>query len=139
MRYTSLICSAVICGAMAVGCEKKEEVKSPPAAAAPANPPAAMPAPAPTATPAVPAAPATAAADTASVDAQSKLDLVMTYVKDHKYDLADKTLKELEDNKASLPASVQQQLPTARTALTTAKAGAATTQPGGITLPSLAK
>jgi len=134
MRYTSLICSAVLCGAMAIGCEKKEEVKSPPAPAAPASPSAL----APTAAPAVPATPATAAADTASADAQSKLDLVMTYIKDHKYDLADKTLKELEDSKASLPASVQQQLPTARTALTAAKASAAT-QPSGITLPSLPK
>ena len=63
----------------------------------------------------------------------------MGYIKDHKYDLADKTLKELEDNKASLPASVQQQLPTARTALNTAKLGGATSQPSGVSLPGLAK
>jgi hypothetical protein len=42
----------------------------------------------------------------------------MTYIRENKYDLADKTLKQLEDNKASLPTSVQTQLPTARTALT---------------------
>jgi len=106
------------------------------------------------ATPAIPAAPtvpavpadaaasaaakeAPAAATTQPVDsatsakAQELLDQAMQYIKDNKYDLADKTLTQLEGMKASLSPTMQKSVDQARTMLTTAKAG------GGIKLPSL--
>jgi hypothetical protein len=66
-----------------------------------------------------------------ATEAQAKLDQVMQYVKDNKLDLADTTLKQLENNKASLPVSVADKLPNARQMINTAKAGGA----AGIKLP----
>jgi gas vesicle protein len=78
-------------------------------------------------------APAAGAASDASSDAQSKVAQVITYIKENKLDAADKTLKGLEDNKDSLPASVASQLPALRTQLNAAKAG------GGVSLPGMSK
>lgn len=75
------------------------------------------------------------AMDGAAAEAQKKLDQVMEYVKENKLDLADKGLKELEDNKASLPQVIQDRLPTARKTLDAAKAGNAT----GLKLPTMNK
>ena len=55
----------------------------------------------------------------------------MTYVKENKYDLAEKSLNQVEANKASLPVTLQNQLGAVRTALNTAKAG------GGLQIPGL--
>jgi len=76
------------------------------------------------------AAPTTAPALTAT-EAQTKLDQVTQYVKENKLELAETTLKQLEDNKASLPVTVADKLPEARKMLTAAKAGGA----AGLTLP----
>lgn len=58
------------------------------------------------------------------------LEQAMTYVKENKYDLAEKTLKSVEANKASLPKALQDRLAAVRTALTTAKAGGELQIPG---------
>ena len=156
MRY-SLMCLSIL-GVLVVGCEQKKEAPATPTAAAPkvdapVAPAASVEAPA--VKVAVPPAPAGAVADArksaeaqsaapttnpTAADAQTKLDLVTQYIKDKKYDLADKALSELEANKASLPTSIQGQLPTVRTALTTAKAGAGASDAiGGVKVPSLGK
>lgn len=71
-----------------------------------------------------------------ATEAQTKLDQVMTYVKENKLDLAEKSLKQLEDNRASLPVTVADKLPQARTMLNTAKAGGSVKDAAsGITLP----
>src|SRR5689334_18702808 len=109
MRYSLIRLS--ILGLLVVGCDKQQEAPAAPVApkaeapdvAAPIAqtpavkaevPPAATP-PAELAKAQVPAdAAATSAAATA--DAQSKLDLAMQYIKDKKFDLADKVLAELD-------------------------------------------
>jgi hypothetical protein len=65
------------------------------------------------------------AKDPAAADATSKIQEVLTYIKENKLDLAETTLKKLEDSKASLPAAVTSQLDNARKMLDTAKAAAA--------------
>jgi hypothetical protein len=68
----------------------------------------------------------------ASADATKQVQQVMTYIKENKLDLAETTLKKLEDNKASLPKAVQDQLASARTMLDSAKKAAA----GGTAAPA---
>jgi hypothetical protein len=79
------------------------------------------------------AAPATqpAAPGSADGEAQTMLNQAMTYIKENKYDLADKTLTKLEGMKASLSPTLQKGVAQARTALNAAKAG------GGVKLPAL--
>jgi hypothetical protein len=60
---------------------------------------------------------------------------VVEYIKENKLDLADKGLKELEENQASLPDVVKNQLPTVRKTLDAAKAGNAT----GMQMPAMNK
>lgn len=128
---------------------------APPAAAAPATQPAAD-STAADATTSNPAADARAAAARAGSGARSAVDpaagadtqpaasapmtadqakgllnQAMQYVKENKYELAEKTLDQVEAHKASLPATIQNQLGAARSALNTAKAG------GGIKIPGL--
>jgi hypothetical protein len=86
---------------------------------------------APTTAPSVPPAANTAASAT-EADAQAKYQQVLDYIKDNKLDLADKSLTELEKNKATLPTQVAGQLPTARSALDAAKAKNAA---GAVKLP----
>lgn len=74
---------------------------------------------------------ATAVAKMTAEEAKTMLDQAMTYVKENKYDLAEKTLNSVEANKASLPKALQDQLAAVRTALTTARAG------GGLQIPDL--
>jgi hypothetical protein len=64
-------------------------------------------------------------------DAQGQLDQITQYIKDKKYDMADAALKQLEANKASLPASIQPQVDTLRQTLTAAQAG------NGMTMPTV--
>jgi hypothetical protein len=100
--------------------------------------PTAPPAIADAARPAESAAPTTAPGATA--DAQSKLQMAMQYIKDKKFDLAEKLLGELDAQKSSLPASLQGQIATAQTALKAGKAtSGASGAAGGITVPSLGK
>jgi hypothetical protein len=57
----------------------------------------------------------------AAKEAQTKLGEVAQLIKDNKFDLADGALKKLEENKASLPESVQSRLPEFRKTLDAAK------------------
>ena len=72
------------------------------------------------------------AKDPAAADATTQINQVMQYIKDHKLDLAETTLKKLEDNKASLPAAIGSQIDNARKMLDTAKAAAAATGSGSL-------
>jgi len=148
-------------GVSIVGCNKKEE---PPTVRSTATNADATAVPAasvgtPTAAPAAkvetPAAPATppvadvsktaepqvtapAANSAATADAQSKLDLVTQYIKDKKYDLAEKLLSQLDANKSILPASLQNQITTAQATLKTAKAASGTSDAlGGLKAPAV--
>jgi hypothetical protein len=78
------------------------------------------------------------ASQPAAGDATAKIQQVMDYIKDHKLDLAETTLKEVEANKASLPPAVAAQVDNARKMLDTAKAAAGGTgaAPGGTNLPA---
>jgi hypothetical protein len=141
---THITAAALLAAALAVGCDNTADDKTP----APSTHPApTTPPPTPTADAATPAAPAapgagtpTAAAPSAdataaapagattapamtAAEAQTKLDQVTQYIKENKLELAETTLKQLENNKASLPVSVADKLPQARTLLNTAKTG----------------
>jgi hypothetical protein len=123
----TLYVAAILSAAALSACSKSGDTTTPPpapTAAAPDNTPAAPATPATPAMPAMPAAPAAPAANAnaAESDAQSKLAQVMTYIQQNKLDLAEKSLSDLESNKSSLPADVQNQLPQARAALTAAQA-----------------
>ena len=69
------------------------------------------------------------AANPAAADANAQVQQVLQYIKEHKLDMAESTLKKLEDNKASLPAAVASQVDNARKMLDTAKMATATSQP----------
>lgn len=58
----------------------------------------------------------------ASAEATKLLEQVQGYIKDHKWELADTTLTKLEGMKASLPATITDQLPTLRKAIDAGKA-----------------
>lgn len=62
------------------------------------------------------------AANSLTAAAEKKLSEVGDYIKNNKLDLADKTLKEVEANEASLPESIKEQIPTIRKTLDAAKA-----------------
>jgi hypothetical protein len=62
----------------------------------------------------------------AAADAQAQLKTVMDNITAKKWDLADSTLKTLEANKASLPASVQTQIDSARKMIDAGKGTPAT-------------
>ncbi len=62
------------------------------------------------------------AASSLTAAAEKKLSEVGDYIKNNKLDLADKTLKEVEANEASLPESIKEQIPTIRKTLDAAKA-----------------
>jgi hypothetical protein len=147
--------------ALFIGCDRSDHKDTPstpnPTVPSPATPqtprtetPAAAPAAAQTPPAPAPALPdtgavvnsavssATPAADTtnaAVTDAAAKLDQVTQYIKDHKLDLAESTLKPLEEHKAQLPVSIQPRVDDARKALNAAKAIA---NPAGA-LPALPK
>ena len=76
------------------------------------------------------------AANPAAADASAKIQQTLDYIKQHKLDLAESTLKQVEANKASLPAAVAAQVDNARKMLDTAKMAAATSQPGLPALPA---
>ncbi len=143
MRYLAALCVAMMGVAVLAGCEEKKDQTATPPSAPPATkvegaaagqtnvPTVTTPAPAKSdaGTPAAVAPDAKAAADAAaakaealSKDANSKLEEVMNYVKEKKYDLADELLKKLEANKASLPEAIRPKIEQARTALNAAKA-----------------
>ena len=74
---------------------------------------------------------AAATAQMTSEEANKLLDQATAYVKENKYELADKTLSQLEASKASLPQAIQDRLANARSALNAAKAG------NGLQIPGL--
>ena len=143
MRY-SLICLSIL-GVVVVGCEQKQDTPPAPAAAAPKVEAPVVPAASvepPIAAVAKPAEPQPAAPTThpTAVEAQSKLELVMQYIKDRKYDLAEKLLSELDAHKSSLSVSLQGQISTAHTTLQTAKVAASASDAlGGAKIPSFGK
>jgi hypothetical protein len=162
MRYSGWILSfALVVAIYAAGCEKQDSAtpasSSPPVTpanpSAPATPSASETTPS---TPAIPTpdhTPATAAignataatqaaADSvaansavATTEAQKLLDQALTYIKENKLELADKTITQLEGMKASLPTAMQTRVADARNLLNAAKTG------GGKlpALPGLAK
>jgi hypothetical protein len=73
--------------------------------------------------------------DAAAKAAEGQIQQVMDYIKANKLDLAEQALTKLEASKTSLPAAVQEKLPTARQALNSAKAAAGKLQ----NLPGLPK
>jgi hypothetical protein len=144
MRNSGWILSFVLVVALAViGCERQETAPATPAvpdATAPAAPDATMPdatiPPAPTTPTHTPdqapaTQPAADAANNANAQAEKLLEQAMTYIKENKLDLADKTLTQVEGMKASLSPALQTRVTEARKLLDTAKAG------GGVKLPSL--
>jgi hypothetical protein len=71
------------------------------------------------------AANAVAAADSNAALASSLLTQMTEYIRDNKFDLAEKALAQLDGMKDSLPASIQQQIEAARSALAAKKTAAA--------------
>jgi hypothetical protein len=65
------------------------------------------------------------ASSTVTTEAQKLLDQAQAYIKENKWDLADTTIKKLEEMKASLPAEWAAKIDQARSALNTAKNAAA--------------
>jgi polyhydroxyalkanoate synthesis regulator phasin len=74
---------------------------------------------------------AAATAQMTADEAKGMLNEAMNYVKEKKYDLAEKALDQVEANKDKLPQAIQTQLANARTALNGAKAG------NGLQIPGL--
>jgi hypothetical protein len=72
---------------------------------------------------------------TAAADAEAKLKTVMDAIKDKKWDIADTTLKALEANKASLPATVSSQIDNARKLVDAGKSGLGSSTPAVPALP----
>ncbi len=65
------------------------------------------------------------ASSTVQAEAQKLLDQAQAYIKDNKWDLADSTIKKLEEMKASLPAEWATKVEQARTAFNSAKSAVA--------------
>lgn len=133
---------SVIALAMVAGCKKEETPapKPPP----PSNVPAAAPAASVQDAAKNAQAQGQAAVDNATAQGQAatgdmtamanqKLDQAIQDVKDNKVDMADKVVSDLEANKASLPASLQQRLVDVRKMVDTAKAA----KSSGVTIPKL--
>jgi hypothetical protein len=124
MRHATFLSAAVLGLALVSGCDKSDSTNT---TAKPSTPSSAAPAPA--VNPPAPLVPSDAAATTAPVadaktaEAQKLLDQTMTYIKENKLDLADKSLSALEKMKAQLPASYAPKIDQARSMLDTAKKG----------------
>ncbi len=76
----------------------------------------------------------TAADDATIAQAQSQIDQVMGYIKENKFDLAEKALAQLDKIKGSLPAGIQSQIENAYKALDVAKKAGSL---GGAKLPGM--
>jgi hypothetical protein len=106
-----------------VGCEKKETTP-----ATPTNPPAPQPQAVTNAVQNMASSAQSAAkeaAATVTAEAQKLLDQATQYIKENKMDLADTTIKKLEEMKAQLPAEWQAKIADARSMFDKAKAAAA--------------
>jgi len=132
MRPIPIICLTMLVIALLGGCEKKEGKQTgapqpgpqtpPPVTQTPATQPAGT-AVAPATQPATqPTGMRTTPADATAREADNKLEQVVQYIKQRKFDLAEDLLKQLEGVKGSLPQALQTRIDSARTALTTAKA-----------------
>ncbi len=148
IRPTSFGVISVMALAMVAGCGKEETPKAPAAKPAPAAAPAQDAAKDTQAqgqaAASAAAAQGQAAANTAAAQGQAaandltamatqKLNEAVQYIKDNKVDAADKIVSELENQKASLPAAVQQRLADVRKMVDTAKAA----KSSGLTVPKL--
>ena len=144
-RYGWILSFVFVVATVMIGCEKQDSA-TPTTPASPAAPPTPPPTPsaADTPAPAIPpvtapdATPATAAVGAAATqaavstaEAQKMLDQALTYIKENKLELAEKTLTQLEGMKASLPEAMQPRIAEARKLLDGAKAA------GGVSLPAL--
>jgi len=118
---TVALCSMVLAGALVIGCDSKSDNTTPTPPAVPTPPNHNSPTPEAAGHEAGQAA--ANLSDTAIQQAKDKLDQAMEYIKENKYDLADKALTELEEMKDKLPASLQSQIAAARSALNAAKSG----------------
>ena len=76
-------------------------------------------------------APTTAASAAETFDYKAKMTEAMTYVKEHKLELADKSLTQVEQHKTSIPADYYPKIDSLRKMIDSAKAA----QNTGITLP----
>ena len=75
------------------------------------------------------------ASATVTAEAQKLIDQAQTYIKENKWDLADTTIKKLEEMKASLPAEWATKVEQARNAFNSAK-NAAAALPGMVPNPA---
>lgn len=128
MKTTAILASAVIAMGIFVGCDTKTETpvadKAPSKDAVQSQVDKAVAPLAGTATDMAAKATDTtkAAVADATAEATKLLDQVKAYVKDNKWELADTTLAKLEGMKASLPATITDQLPNLRKAIDAGKA-----------------
>jgi predicted lipid-binding transport protein (Tim44 family) len=137
MKFSRSMASMVLATAVLAGCEQQESTSdsaTPPASPAAAPTPAATPDASSTGgdaaaqTAATAETPTTApAAGTASAaevtQAQTLLDQTVTYVKENKMDLAEKSLAQLEQLKPKLPVEYHSKIDGARKAFNAAKSG----------------
>ena len=148
----SKLCGVVLVGVglMVAGCGKEEAAPAPttaaPTAATPAAPAAASPTPSvatPTQAPKEAAPLVTASENAVSqtesvkkaaiAQAETLLTTATQYIKDHKLELADKALTQLEGMKSSLPTEYQSKMDALRLAINAAKASGMQL-PGGLKL-----
>jgi len=121
--------SALVVAALMIGCNKDQATPATPPApsspSSPAKPGAEMTTPAPVA-PGATNAPAAAANDASAAAVTKANELLaqgMTYVKEHKLELAEKSLNQLDSMKAQLPAEWPPKIDQLRSAIQAAKLG----------------
>jgi hypothetical protein len=128
MKTIQWMSAGLLAAGLLVACGKEETPSAPsppPAAPAAGVTPATPAAPA---APTVPAAPATA---DVTAKAQTLIDQANGYIADHKLDLADKAVTQLEALKPNLPTDWQSKVDTLRKALDAAKAA------NGMSIPKI--
>ncbi len=121
-RFACVLAAGLAVGM--VGCEKSDTTTP----ATPTNPPAPQPQAVQNAVQNMASSAQSAAkeaAATVTAEAQKLLDQATQYIKENKMDLADTTIKKLEEMKAQLPAEWQAKIADARAMFDKAKAAAA--------------
>jgi hypothetical protein len=123
MNKSVLAVAALVGGMIVVGCEKSDQPAATPPSTSSSSTSVTVGVTTATVDTSKGTASVTTGDQTATADAQSTLDKIQQYIKDKKFDDADKALKTLEDKKDSLPKSIQDQLPGLRKVVDAAKAG----------------